>query len=113
MAKRAFCIGINDYPYDGSDLKGCVNDANDWANLLVEHFDFPRSDVRLVTDSDATKSTIVEGVKDLLAGAKDGDRARLHQLVPRFLPRRPGPGRDEVRRDPLPVRHRAEPAGGR
>ena len=40
MAKRAFCIGINDYPYDGSDLKGCVNDANDWANLLVEHFDF-------------------------------------------------------------------------
>ena len=27
MAKRAFCVGINDYPYDGSDLNGCVNDA--------------------------------------------------------------------------------------
>ena len=36
MAKRAFCVGINDYPYDGSDLNGCVNDANAWADLLIE-----------------------------------------------------------------------------
>ncbi|MGE5839594.1 MAG: caspase family protein, partial [Deltaproteobacteria bacterium] len=34
MAKRALCIGINDYPGTGSDLAGCVNDANDWAVLL-------------------------------------------------------------------------------
>lgn len=25
--KRALCVGINDYPYDGNDLNGCVNDA--------------------------------------------------------------------------------------
>ena len=31
MAKHALCIGINDYPGTGSDLSGCVNDANDWA----------------------------------------------------------------------------------
>ena len=30
MAKRALCIGINDYPGTGSDLAGCVNDAHDW-----------------------------------------------------------------------------------
>lgn len=34
MAKYALCIGINDYPGTGSDLAGCVNDANDWATLL-------------------------------------------------------------------------------
>jgi hypothetical protein len=73
MPKRAFCVGINDYPYDGSDLKGCVNDANAWADLLTEHFDFPRRDVTLVTDAEATKSTMIEGIKNLLAGAKIGD----------------------------------------
>jgi hypothetical protein len=73
MAKRAFCVGVNDYPYDGSDLKGCVNDANAWGNVLVEHFDFPRSDVAVVTDTEATKSRIVDGIKTLLAGASSGD----------------------------------------
>ena len=35
MDKRALCIGINDYPGTGSDLAGCVNDANDWAEALA------------------------------------------------------------------------------
>lgn len=34
MAKYALCVGINDYPGTGSDLAGCVNDANDWASVL-------------------------------------------------------------------------------
>jgi hypothetical protein len=55
MARKAFCVGINDYSGDGNDLNGCVNDANDWASLLVERFDFPRSEVRVITDSEATK----------------------------------------------------------
>jgi hypothetical protein len=73
MSKRAFCVGINDYPYEGNDLKGCVNDANDWAGLLTERFDFPRSDVAIVTDAEATKSRMLEGIKNLLAEAKSGD----------------------------------------
>jgi hypothetical protein len=73
MARKAFCVGLNDYPGDGNDLNGCVNDANDWANLLVEHFDFPRSEVRVITDSEATKQNMVGGIKDLLAGAGSGD----------------------------------------
>ncbi len=32
--KKALCIGINNYPGISNDLKGCVNDANDWAELL-------------------------------------------------------------------------------
>ncbi len=73
MTKRALCVGINDYPYDGSDLNGCVNDANAWAELLGTHFDFPSSNVRIVTDADATKRNVVDALKRLLAGAKSGD----------------------------------------
>jgi len=36
MTKKALCVGINDYPYDGSDLNSCVNDARAWADLLVK-----------------------------------------------------------------------------
>ena len=34
--KKAVCIGINNYPGIFNDLKGCVNDANDWADLLTD-----------------------------------------------------------------------------
>lgn len=71
--KRAFCVGINHYPIAGADLKGCLNDADGWASLLVDHYDFARGDVTMVTDSEATKTRILEGVKSLLAGASAGD----------------------------------------
>lgn len=73
MSKKAFCVGINDYPYDGSDLNGCVNDATAWAELLIQHYDFADTDVKIVTDVDATKQHIVSGLKDLLKGATAGD----------------------------------------
>jgi metacaspase-1 len=73
MAKKAFCVGINDYPYEENDLNGCVNDARAWADLLVSHFDFPKSDVKLITDSEATKANMIAGLKTLLKGAKAGD----------------------------------------
>ncbi|MCK5058539.1 MAG: caspase family protein [Candidatus Aminicenantes bacterium] len=73
MVQKAFCVGINDYPYEGSDLNGCVNDAYDWAELLRKHFDFPSSDVKLITDSDATKKNIMDGLKTLLSGSGAGD----------------------------------------
>lgn len=73
MSKKALCVGINDYPYDGSDLNGCVNDAKAWADLLVSHYDFAQADVKLLLDSEATKAKIVAGLKDLLAGAAEGD----------------------------------------
>jgi metacaspase-1 len=71
--KRALCVGINDYPYDGNDLNGCVNDAKAWATLLVDHFDFPRDDVRVLLDKKATKKATMAALKDLLAGARSGD----------------------------------------
>ena len=73
MAKRALCVGINDYPIEGADLKGCVNDARAWASLLQDHFDFPSSDIRVMKDAEATKANVLAGLKDLLAGAGSGD----------------------------------------
>jgi hypothetical protein len=72
MTKKALCVGINDYPFgEANDLRGCVNDANDWSNLLRNHFDF--TDVKQLLDSDATKANMLAGIKDLLAAASDGD----------------------------------------
>jgi hypothetical protein len=73
MNKRALCVGINDYPGEGSDLNGCVNDARAWAELLTQQYAFASSDVKLLLDSKATKKAILDGLKRLLAGAKSGD----------------------------------------
>ena len=59
MSKKALCVGINDYPYAGSDLNGCVNDAQAWAELLTDHYGFPSSDVTLLLDSQATKANVM------------------------------------------------------
>ncbi|HYN26447.1 MAG TPA: caspase family protein [Pyrinomonadaceae bacterium] len=72
MTKKALCVGINDYPFgEENDLRGCVNDANDWANLLKKHFDF--TNIKQLLNGDATKTNIVAGIQDLLNGAKAGD----------------------------------------
>ena len=72
MTNKALCVGINDYPFgEENDLRGCVNDANDWANLLRNDFGF--DDVKQLLNGDATKDKIFAGLNELLAGAKSGD----------------------------------------
>ena len=73
MAKKALCVGINDYPGEGSDLNGCVNDAKDWADLLIKNYSFPSGSVKLLLDFQATKAGVMDGLKKLLSGAKSGD----------------------------------------
>lgn len=73
MEKKALCVGINDYPYEGNDLNGCVNDANAWADLLVEHYGFPRDNIKMLFDAEATKANILAALKSLVAEAKPGD----------------------------------------
>ncbi|MDQ5870935.1 MAG: caspase family protein [Acidobacteriota bacterium] len=73
-ARRAFCVGINDYPFGtDDDLNGCVNDATAWAATLKATFGFPKEDIKVVTDAGATKRRVISGLKDLFAGAKSGD----------------------------------------
>lgn len=72
MAKRAICIGINNYPGTYNDLNGCVNDAHDWADLLGKEFQFGKS-VQLMTDSDATRDGILKALGKAVADSKAGD----------------------------------------
>ncbi len=71
--KSALCVGINDYPVRGSDLKGCVNDARSWAALLVEHYGFDPKRVTVLLDAEATKRRILNRLDRLIADAQPGD----------------------------------------
>lgn len=73
MVNKALCVGINDYPYEGNDLNGCVNDAKAWADLLVDHYGFARDNVRLMLDAEATKANIMAYLESMVTGAKPGD----------------------------------------
>ena len=74
MAKRALCVGINDYPYtEEDDLRGCVNDAQAWFALLRDHYDFAQSDMKLLTDKQARKRDVKAALKKLVTSAKKGD----------------------------------------
>ena len=69
MAKTALCIGINDYPGTEMDLNGCVNDANDWAEVLGRR----GYAVTRLLDAKATKAAMVEGLQSVIGGAASGD----------------------------------------
>ena len=69
MARRALCIGINNYPGTHMDLAGCVNDANAWeAELKRRNFA-----VTKLLDAQATKAAMVEGFKTVIGGAASRD----------------------------------------
>jgi hypothetical protein len=69
MAKKGLCIGINDYPGVGSDLGGCVNDANDFKSAL-EARGFT---VDQLLNDKATARAIDQAMTRLVAGARPGD----------------------------------------
>ncbi len=69
MARLALCIGINNYPGTGMDLKGCVNDARDWAAALTAR----GYTVRSLIDARATKAAMVAGLRRIIKAAKRGD----------------------------------------
>ncbi len=77
MADKAFLNGINNYQTI-SDLRGCVNDVEELASLLVKQCGFDQKNIRRRTDDGVTKDQIQRGWKWLLQGAKPGDRLVFH-----------------------------------
>ena len=69
MAKKALCIGINNYPGTHMDLQGCVNDAQDWAAVLAER----GYKTTLLLDDQATKAAMVDAMSKLIASGAKGD----------------------------------------
>jgi hypothetical protein len=69
MAKRALCVGINDYPGTGSDLNGCVNDAKDWKAALQAR----GYTVTTLFDASATRKGVLAALTKLIGSGKKGD----------------------------------------
>jgi len=69
--KQAVCVGINNYPGIFNDLKGCVNDANDWSTLL-QGFGF---NVSTILDSNATIANVKATLQGLIDSTNAGDVA--------------------------------------
>ena len=69
--KRSLHIGINDYPGTGSDLSGCVNDANDWREAM-EALDFQATSY---LDGQATKTNMHEAISKIVGDTGQNDIA--------------------------------------
>jgi hypothetical protein len=69
--KLALLVGVNKYrdPHVPT-LSGCVNDANNWEDLLTKKFGFAPGDILKLTDEQATKAAVKEAfAKHLVAQA--------------------------------------------
>jgi hypothetical protein len=77
MAKRALLVGINDYK-EINDLSGCINDITNIRDVLLKYYGFTVPDMRVLTDSRATKANIISRLKWLVSGAKKGDTIVFH-----------------------------------
>lgn len=65
--KYAFCVG-NNYVGTPNELSGCVNDANDWAEMLA------RNGYTVEVGLEATTDQVMETLERYVASLKWGDR---------------------------------------
>src|SRR4030043_930912 len=78
MAKKALCVGINNFKnYPSAALQGCINDAQDMKSILQEYLGLTDSDIVTLTDQKATKDNIMENLKSMVDGAKSGNYSYL------------------------------------
>ena len=59
MKKFALIVGINNYATPGMDLNGCVNDANNMKDFLLECCGFEDAGIKMLLDAQATKANIL------------------------------------------------------
>lgn len=72
-SKRALCVGINVYKNNPEDrLNGCVNDVASMTQILKKYMGFADSDITILTDEQATKINIINGLNEMVDGARSG-----------------------------------------
>lgn len=78
--RRALLVGVDRYSYldPRHQLDGAVADATAMAAHLESVWGFPRQDMAILTDGDATCEAIVEAMEDLVAAAGEDDAVLLH-----------------------------------
>ncbi|PPQ81149.1 hypothetical protein CVT25_015201 [Psilocybe cyanescens] len=81
--KKALCIGIN-YRGQANELRGCVNDAKNVRNFLIQQGGYKATDIVLLTDDarDArslpTRDNIIDAMRWLVRHAKINDSLFFH-----------------------------------
>src|SRR5262245_8379572 len=71
--RRALCVGINQFKnYPGSTLQGCVNDAQEMAQVLTKLLGFSAADIKVLADAQATKTAIISELGSMVNDAKAG-----------------------------------------
>ncbi len=68
-ARKALCVGINDYPNPQNRLHGCVADAQNWQAVLAG-MGFA---VESLHDGDATRAGILRSLETLIGQSQAGD----------------------------------------
>ena len=68
--RYALCVGIDAYAAPHT-LNGCVGDTREWGRLLTDTLQF--DEVRYLTNSQATRANILDGVRGLVGRARAGD----------------------------------------
>ena len=69
----ALVIGINKYQ-NVDPLNYAANDAIAVKEMLVNKYGFKETNIKLITDEEATKDNILKGFSDILTQAKEKDR---------------------------------------
>lgn len=74
--KTALFFAINDYPGNGNDLNGCVNDQLDWVVKLITQF--PGFVIKQYTDRQATPKAFISEVTKAIINLMPGDVLFIH-----------------------------------
>lgn len=77
MKRQALLVGINDYQ-GVNDLQGCVNDVTNVRSILKTFFGFSNNEIRVLTDSRATKENILSRLNKMVKSAEKGDHLIFH-----------------------------------
>jgi len=73
----ALIIGIDKYE-NVQNLHYAVKDAESIQDILVNTFNFPEDNVRLLINEDATKQSIIEAFSDITIKAEESDRVLIY-----------------------------------
>lgn len=86
MVKRALLVGINYNETQNLKLRGCINDALQMQSMLIDAYDYDKSNIVLLRDDSfernrdyrPTRSNIVNHLKQLISKSNKDDELWIH-----------------------------------
>jgi len=78
MSIYAFCVGIDNYAGDVPNLSGCENDIRRFSSLIKKKYRVSSDHIKICLSKQATKTAVVDGVKNHLGQAEAGDIALFY-----------------------------------